>query len=360
MTTLNNDGIQFADGSIQSVADRSLFVKADSSTVAFTKTGANTLSIKAKTYVNVQGIPVAFLTATNIVMPTLTAGTDYSIYACQDGTIRADASATTPTGYTTVNSRKIGGFHYGLVSSGTTPAAGSFNTVTSSPLVSMVWAQSDVDAIAGINQYSLWDVKFKPVCDAAGMVLVANRFWCDIYFTGTDHTTNGTSKYNTNIASGTVLPKIPSMFGGNGTTTYTTFTWYEANEVAMAANKRLVSYSEFAVAAFGVTENQSIGGASTTYPATGRSPGYTSKYGVEQATGHHWTWADPAVGAAGAAWAAGANRGQTYGIPYGALVGSDRDYGVMSGSRASSWSNSTWNSSWGVGLRAACNHLQLV
>ena len=49
-------------------------------------------------------------------------------YACADGTIRADANWSAPTGYTTANSRKIGGFHYGLVAPGTTVAGGSFNT----------------------------------------------------------------------------------------------------------------------------------------------------------------------------------------------------------------------------------------
>ena len=85
-----------------------VFTKADASTVAFTKTGANTATLKGGTYIDVVGTPLTFAADTAITMPTLVAGTDYAIYACTDGTVRADAGTSAPTGYTTANSRKIG------------------------------------------------------------------------------------------------------------------------------------------------------------------------------------------------------------------------------------------------------------
>ena len=91
---------------------RSLFFKADSSTVAFTKTGAGTVSIKAGTLVATPNATLTFASATAVTMPTLTAGTDYAIYACDDGTLRADASFSYPSGYSAATTRKIGGFHY--------------------------------------------------------------------------------------------------------------------------------------------------------------------------------------------------------------------------------------------------------
>lgn len=349
-----------------------LFVKKDYTTVAFTKTGAGTLSVKAGTRANVEGTLVSWAVDTAITMPTLTGGTDYAIYACTDGSIRADSNWSAPTGYNTTNSRKIGGFHYGLVAPATTVAGGSFATTGNG----MIWTQGDVDNIAGINKYSLWDLKFRPqFADPRGMVLVNGCLWVDIYLCSTDTAANGTSKYNTNIASGTVLPKIPAVFGGNGTATYPSLNWWVANELARGNQKRLMRASEFYVAAFGVTENQSIDATGSTYPTTQRNPGYTSKWGLEEASGHHWTWgedsnfysevASPAGSLKtvnGNTGAAGSERGQEYTFgTYGlvrVVLGGSRTNGVNSGSRASLWSIYPWSSGWNVGLRAACDHHQ--
>lgn len=411
------------------------FVKTDSGAVSFTKTAAGAIAIKAGTAIEVAGARVTIVMDTAVVMPALVAGTDYAVYACTDGTIRADGSFTAPAGYTTANSRQIGGFHYGLVAPGTAVgiASGFSNTsavtqtgtttsasaiitalastaalhpglavtgtgigvnavvvsvdsatqitlsvasTASATLISitctntgMVWAQADVDKLAGINRYSLWDLKFRPLCDPKGMALVSDRTWVDIYLCSTDHIANGTSKAGTNIASGTVLPKKPLEFGGNGTATYAQMTWWDSSEIAAASKKRLLQEQEFVVAAFGVIENRSIDTTAATYPATQRNIGYTSKYGVEQASGHHWTWGsdgghrpDTAI-----AWAynnVNGGRGQIY-LPnaFGivrALFGGNRTSGVNSGSRCAYWSSCPWISVWYVGLRAACDHLQLV
>jgi hypothetical protein len=356
------------------VLDPLLFYKVDAFSPAFTKTGAGTLSVKAGTSAMVAGVKVAWAADTAITMPTLTGGNDYAIYVCTDGTIRADANTSAPSGYNTGNSRKIGGFHYGLVASGTTVAGGSFATTGNG----MIWTQGDVDNIAGINKFSLWDLKFRPrVSDPRGMVLVNDSFWCDIYLCSTDVDTNGTSKAGTNIASGTVLPKIPTVFGGNGTTTYPSLNWWVANELAAARAKRLMFETEFVRAAFGVTENQSIDATASTYPTTQRNAGYTSKWGLEEASGHHWTWgqdsnfnseaASPAgtnKTVTGNTGAAGSERGSTYTFgTYGlsrVVLGGTRANGVNSGSRASSWGNYPWSSYLSIGLRAACDHMTLV
>lgn len=354
-------------------ADPSLFYKLDAFSPAFIKTAAGTISVKAGTSAMVAGIFVSWAVDTAITMPTLTAGTDYAIYVCTDGSIRADASMTNPTGYTTANSRKIGGFHYGLVAAGTTVAGGSFATTGNG----MIWTQGDVDNIAGINKFSIWDLKFRPACsDPRGMALVNGRTWVDIYLCSADTAANGTSKAGSNIASGAVLPKIPAAFGGNGTTTYPSLNWWVANELARANQKRMMWEHEFVDAAFGVTENQSIDATASTYPTTQRNAGYTSKYGIEQASGHHWTWAQDSsayqdVAGAGT-WkqvdgntgAAGSERGQIYTFgTYGLvreLLGGARTNGAISGSRASSWNGYPWNSNWNLGLRAACDHMQLA
>lgn len=421
--------------------DLRLFSKADYSTVAFTKTAYNTLQVKAGTQCAVNGKLITFSVATSVVMPTLTSGTDYAIYVCDDGTIRADSSTTNPSGYTTTNSRKVGGFHYGLIAGGTTvsiangfcttsAATRNGTTSTATALITglastsdlmagmvitgtgittgsvivtvdsasqvtmnqnggasatnsltftntgMVWVQSDVDKLAGINQYSLWDLKWRPPSDPRGMVLTDGGTWFDIYMCSTAPDTNGTSKYNTDIASGTVLPKIPAVFGGNGTTTYASLSWWVANEIARSAGKRLPMGGEFFTAAFGVAENVSLDATSSTYPTATRIAGKTSKYGLEQAAGIHWVWcqdsnfygeaASPAgswKNVNGNSGANGSQRGQEYTFgTYGLArltAGGYRTSGVVSGSRAAHWLNYPWFSSWSLGLRAACDHMNL-
>lgn len=341
--------------------DPMLFYKTDTFSPAFVKTSATTASVKAGTSAMVAGVKVAWAVDTAITMPTLAAGTDYAIYVCADGSLRADSNWSAPAGYTTANSRKIGGFHYGLVASGTTVAGGSFNAAGSPTTGGMVWTQGDVDKIAGINEFSLWDLKFRPACaDPRGMVLVNGRTWVDIYLCSTDTAANGTSKAGSNIASGTVLPKIPAAFGGNGTLAYGALNWWVANELARANQKRLMLASEFYDAAFGVTENQSIDATASTYPATQRNAGYTSRYGIEQAAGVHYTWGQDSAGSA-SAWVANGGRGQSYNNSVVRVaLGGARTLGSGSGSRCSNWGYVSSNSVWNVGLRAASDHLQLV
>lgn len=364
LTPDEGDNTQLWQALAAGIADPYGLSKLDSGSVAFTKTAAGAISIKAGTKIMVAGVAVNIAAVTAVVMPTLTAGTDYAIYACTDGTVRADASFTAPTGYTGSNSRIIGGFHYGLVAAGTTVAGGSFATTGNG----MIWTQADVDLIAGINTFSLWDLKWRPLSDPKGMALVAGRTWVDIYLCGSNHTTNGTSKAGTDIASGTVLPKKPLEFGGNGTVTYATPMWWDFAEIAASHKKRLIREPEFVLAAFGVTENQSIDATAVTYPTTQRNAGYTSKYGLEQATGHHAVWSEDSAQWYDSATFSQKNvnggRGQiytqgTYGLAR-AILGGSRGQGVYSGSRCSNLDSYPTYVTWRVGLRAACDHRALV
>ncbi|MBI1175681.1 MAG: hypothetical protein GC139_10525 [Sideroxydans sp.] len=340
------------------------FDKPVSGSPCFVKTGAGAISAVAGVRVVVSGVLVQFNVDTPVVMPALVAGTDYGIYVCQDGTIRADANWTAPTGYTAGNSRKIGGFHYGLVAAGTTVAGGSFATAGSG----MIWTQPSVDDIAGINKYSIWDLKFRPAsADPRGMALVGGRVWVDIYLCNTDTAVNGTSKAGSNIVSGTVLPKIPTAFNGDGAATYANLNWWVANELARANQKRLMWEHEFVEAAFGVTENQSVDATAATYPTTLRNAGYTSKFGIEQASGHHWIWGqDTGQYYDSTTWSYKnvTGRGQVYTQgAYGLTrvnLGGSRANGINSGSLASNWNYYPWHSDWSVGLRAACDHVQLA
>jgi hypothetical protein len=272
-------------------------------------------------------------------MPTLTAGTDYAIYGCTDGTLRADANFSAPSGYTTANSRKIGGFHY----------APGGNAA----------AQAGGDTTPAINEYSLWDLKFRPACtDPRGMTLVADGFWSDIYLLGVDHLTNGTSKYNVTIADRSSPPKIPVKFGGNGSSAYGSLNRWEAAEVLMSYGKRLPDYGEFAALAYGTTEASSFG---TDPGSTILRAAYTSRYGVMLASGNLWVWGSNfGGGAAGAAWTANTGgRGSTYQMENAMLFGGNWDIGALSGSRCSNWNSSPTPPNSVISARGVCDHLML-
>jgi hypothetical protein len=271
-------------------------------------------------------------------MPALTAGTDYAIYACADGTLRADASFSAPSGYTTANSRKIGGFHY--APGGHSGAPGGGNTTPG------IWAGS------------FWDLKWRPNCpDPRGM-----EYWCgswmDMYFTGVDAITNGSSKYNVTMADGSSPPKVPTIFGGNGSTTYGSYTWFEASELAMAMGKRLPTQREFMAHAYGTTEASSIG---ADQGSTILNAAYTSAAGLFQATGVLWIWGDDRGGAYNTAgWNANTEgRGSEYNAPNAALFGGAWDAGALCGSRCSSRANVASASYDSVGSRFSADHIQV-
>lgn len=313
-----------------------LFTKADPSDVAWTKTGNGTAETQTVIYAEVNGSVLTVASGTSITMPTLTAGTDYAIWLETDGDLVATTDHTSPP---TANARKIGGFHY---------APGGNATGTSGG-----------NTTAQINEYSFWDLNFRPSCpDPRGMTLVGGGFWVDIYLTGVDAITNGSSKYNVTMADGSSPPKVPTMFGGDGSTTYGSYTWFEAQELATAFGKRTLTQLEFMSAAYGTTEASSVGSDQV---STVLNDAYTSKWGVIQAAGVLWVWGRDRGGpAAAASWNANTEgRGSEYNAPNAVRFGGNWSDGSVSGSRCSVWNVAASNSSGGVGSRFACDHLQL-
>lgn len=338
------------------------FHKADSASVAFTRTGVEAVSIKAGTEVYVAGAIFRFPVATPVTMPTHTVGTDYAIYACSDGALVADANFSAPSGYTTENSRQIGGYHY---------AAGSNAT-----------GQVGGDTTPQINPYSLWDLKWRPACpDPRGMTLVADMFWCDIYLMGVDLDANGSSRYGVTIADGSAPPKVPAKFGGNGSTTYGSLTWWQAAEALTAVGKQLPDEIEFAAAAYGTKEAASRGNdpattgfATTNTGSSNTDDKFTSKWGVVQSSGCLWVWGRDRISKVGGVDYAAATtfgwksntggRGSLY-LP-GAegiaapLFGATWNDASYAGSRASYWSFAPWASYSYIGARGRSDHLRLL
>jgi hypothetical protein len=312
------------------------FRKSTPESVAWTKTGNGTASTAGALYIEVDGAVKVIASGTSITMPTLTAGTDYAIWAKTDGTLEATSNHTSPP---TANARKVGGFHYAPGGNATAQAGGS--------------------TTPQINEYSFWDLKFRPACaDPRGMTLVGGGYWMDIYLTGVDAITNGSSKYNVTMADGSSPPKVPTMFGGNGSITYGSYTWFEAQELAAAFGKRTPTQLEFMAATYGTTEASSVG---SDQGSTVLNAAYTSKWGVIQATGVLWVWANDRGGAYNTGgWNANTEgRGSEYNAPNASLLGGDWGPGSHSGSRCSAWLYAASVSSNLVGSRFACDHLQL-
>ena len=328
--------LQSGDGLIGLDANKGLFRKSDSTISAWTKTGAGTAKTSSIIYIEVDGAIKTIASGASIAMPTLVAGTDYAIWAKTDGTLEATSNHTSPP---TANARKVGGFHY---------AAGGNATGTSGG-----------DTTASINAYSFWDLKWRPACsDPRGMALVADGFWVDIYLANTDCDANGTSKYNVTIADGSSPPKVPTKFGGNGSTTYGSLTWFESCELASAYGKRLITQREYMAMAYGTTEASSIG---SDQGSTILNAAYTSKWGVMQSTGVMWIWCDDRGGAyATGGWNANTEgRGSEYNAPNAVLLGGAWFDGADAGSRCSHWSSAASASLYSVGVRFSCDHLLL-
>lgn len=317
-----------------------LFTKADSTEVAWTKTGAGTAETTSIIYADVNGSVLTVASGTSITMPSLTAGTDYAIWLETDGSLTATDNHTSPP---TANARKLGGFHY----------APGGNAA----------AQAGGDTTPAINEYSFWDLKWRPNCpDPRGMTLVGGHFWADIYLTGVDHHINGTSKYNVTIADGGSPPKVPSLYGGNGSTTYGSYTWWEGAELLSSHGKRPPTYQEFSALAYGTTEATSRGTDPVTTQMSTTDDDFTSKWGVIQSTGCMNTWGNHFGGpSAGGTYGAGINtegRGSTYDLSNVIALGASFTNTIHSGSRSCYFASSPTNSTDRVASRGVCDHRQ--
>lgn len=206
-----------------------------------------------------------FITATDVTTldtGTLSNGKDYCVYLCDDGSdagvLLISLNATAPAGYTSGNSRKIGGFHTLCANAG---------TISSHPLSGYTANQ--------VLPWSVWDLTHKPKnASPNGMVYsAAVDTWVDIYLaSGTG--TSTASTYNATITD----TRNQMDFCDDGAAVF----------------KRLLWDSEFTAIATGSNEETNVTGS--TDPATTGGKVDTaarrmiSNIGCEDCCGVEWQW----------------------------------------------------------------------
>jgi hypothetical protein len=291
-------------------------------------------------------------------LDALTLGDDVYLYAIQGADGRAGLMASTnitvPGGYTSSNSRKIGGFHYGRVRS----VSERYNT--------------SITPATQIVPNSVWDLQRRPTCDPTGMVeVVPGRLWVDIYLNSE--------------GSGTWPENIPVSRYGVAPIKDDIYARVDFHLLVRNAGKRLPSAEEFLTYAEGAPQGSDINN-DTAWSATSNSGPTTagavakavSMFNVVDAAGNLWEWLDDHydLGLENRAVYksdivnvgkdAGFARGQMRSYVYGAgdssswrcfIGGGGFDSGSRCGSRALGSNASPWDANGHVGLRCVCDAL---
>ncbi len=218
--------------------------KQDKSKPIFTSAGDSQQSFSVRIGSKIVLCP----SGSSIALPTLQAAKDYKIYLKSDATLVAqlfdDAAPA--------NSAEVGGFHCAFSNGAIVPE-------------------------------SIWDFGWRPACNPRGMVLSPDkRVWVDIYLAHVDYAFDGYSRSDGQLAGNASPAKIPAMYGGDGTATKS-MTYFAVMDLASSQQKRLPTYDEFVVYAYGVVEGYETN--SNSYFAQNRSA-----CGVEQATGYRKQW----------------------------------------------------------------------
>lgn len=302
------------------------------------------------------------LTAADLdVGAAFSVGTDYNIFVCdptdgdetvdEDEVYKISTSKYFPSGYTAANSRRIGGFHYGVVRKVDEDTG---NPVNSSGVEMGSGWESNV--YNGVVPNSVWTLLHRPKCDPAGMVYIGGGLWGDIYLASSDGEDGLQSKKGVN-----------PITGSEG------LNWYIANEKARRVGKRLPTYAEFCQASYGSPAGQDNNNTYA-WSATGNTGRTTcgnvtyavSATNVRDLVGNVWKWVDEfCLDPTATTWAwqdvLGSGHGQAY-IPsstalHAFICGGGWGNGVRGGDRAVNCGNYPWYVNSGVGVWCVCDSL---
>ena len=231
-----------------------------------------------------------------------------------------------PTGFNETNSRKIGGFHYGVNRRSAVVA----------------------DIYNGIVPRSVWTLFHRPKCAPESMVYLSAGVWADIYISSDNDEGGLASKYN----------KIPK----------TMITWYDSAERFAKVGKRMLTYHEWVQAAAGSPSGTSSGNqnawtASSDSAPTGFAANAVSNVGCRDCVGDVWEWLSDIIasGIGTPDWqqpSYGADHGQFWiNNPHdfrALLAGGSFYNGSLVGPRSACVIYSPWENHESFGTRGAC------
>lgn len=261
---------------------------------------------------------------------SLTAGTDYYIYAVAKDTANAETSeiiksvelkvslnSTFPSGYNAANSRKIGGFHTLCIAV----------TEANAPILpaNSLWdSHPAIGYNAGdIIPNSVWCLSNRPQSEPEGMAYVdLIDKWVDIY------KQSGTGKSTKSAYGATVTDNRQPI----------NHQWD-----LQLVNKRPATDCDFTIFAEGSNQKTAIYGSAAPNPKT--TGGHTdtagkrmiSGYFIEECCGYMWEYLDelgPVGGSGFSNYDGSADRGQSYGVPYVLAAGGHWSYSSSCGSRS--------------------------
>lgn len=286
---------------------------------------------------------------------SLTAGTDYYIYAVAKDTassedeeiiktveLKVSLNSTYPEGYNANNSRKIGGFHTlcAAVTAANAPALVDTDIWSAHPAIGY--------NAGDIIPNSVWCLSNRPQSSPEGMVYIDKiDRWVDIY-----------------LQSGTGL-STKSAFGATVTDNRQPINHQWDMQLV---NKKPATDCEFTVFAEGSNQKTAIYGSAAPNPKT--AGGHTdtagkrmiSGYFVEECCGYLWQWLDelaPVGGSGFSNYDGSASRGQSYGVPYVFSAGGDWGCSSSCGSRSRLASNSRSRVDAGCGCRGVSLPLRI-
>jgi len=199
-------------------------------------------------------------TTTDMDTGSVAAGKDYYIYACDNSgnlVFKISLSSSYPYGFDANNSRKIGGFH---------TLCASVGVISGHPL-------SEASA-NDILQYSVWDLKHRPLSEPEGMVWSSKAgIWVDIYLT------SGTGVLTASVNGGTISDSQ---------------NWMDFVDDFAAVKKQMLCDSEFQIIAAGSNEETNISGSADPVTTGGHidtaGRRMVSDIGCEDCCGVLWQW----------------------------------------------------------------------
>jgi len=315
-------------------------------------------------------------------------GTDYFVYLCLDGSepvIVVSENSTYPAGFNANNSRKIGGFHYGVTRKVTQEGSLLIPVDSTGVKFGATGIKWQDNVTLGIVHNSIWDLKNKPRASFGGMVKVG-RLWMSMYQASVKAAITFMNNANgLHVASG----ELQSKYGQLPVTGTEGMNQYTFNEIAMLSGLRLPFYTEWCAAAFGSPQGEDgsnkYGWTQTTNTARARTgnsvnnstgqydvsangvkPYAISAYNVVDCAGNVYEWlADiaPRYDAGSGSWAwqdqLGAGMGKYYGWKSDGLsaliAGGTWSIGAVCGPRSVILDDHPWYVSTYIGARLACD-----